>query len=81
MGTRVINGRYQVQDPPIGQGGMGIVYRVYDTVTNRYVALKTITGSADPSALELFDREWSILAKLSHPNIIEILDAGVFRDE
>ncbi len=80
METRVINSRYQVKDPPLGQGGMGVVYRVYDTVTNRYVALKTVEGNVGDSALELFDREWSILAKLSHPNIIDILDAGVFRD-
>ena len=81
METRVINGRYQVKEPPIGQGGMGVVYRVYDTVTNRYVALKTMEGSVSAAALELFDREWSVLAKLSHPNIVDILDAGVYRDQ
>ncbi len=80
METRVINSRYQVKYPPLGQGGMGVVYRVYDTVTNRYVALKTVEGNVGAAALELFDREWSILAKLSHPNIIDILDAGTFRD-
>ena len=59
---------------------MGVIYRVYDTVTNRYVALKTIEGTVDSAGLRLFEREWSVLARLSHPNIVDILDAGVFQE-
>jgi eukaryotic-like serine/threonine-protein kinase len=72
------NGRYKIEDRPIGQGGMGIVYKAYDTVTKRYVALKTMWGNVDPAALDLFEREWTVLARLSHPNIVDILDTGQF---
>ncbi len=75
-----VNGRYEIKDAPIGQGGMGIVYKAYDNVTKRYVALKTMWGHVDPAALELFEREWTVLARLSHPNIVDILDTGEFRE-
>ena len=75
-----LNGRYQIADQPIGQGGMGVVYKAYDSVTKRYVALKTLWGDADPAAIELFEKEWTVLARLSHPNIVDILDTGEFRE-
>ncbi|MGA8027297.1 MAG: protein kinase, partial [Bryobacteraceae bacterium] len=74
-----VNGRYEIKNS-IGEGGMGVVYRAYDTVTKRYVALKTMRGIVDPAAIELFEREWTVLARLSHPNIVDILDTGDFRD-
>src|SRR5689334_20601024 len=77
----MINGRYQVEGSPIGQGGMGVVYKAYDTVTRRDVALKTIRGALNPAALQLFSKEWTVLARLSHPNIIDILDAGEFEQD
>ncbi len=73
QGTFVVAGRYEIKDPPIGQGGMGVVYKAYDTVTRRFVALKTIWGGLSSQALELFEKEWSVLARLSHPNIVDIL--------
>lgn len=76
-----INGRYEVKDAPIGQGGMGIVYKAYDTVTRRFVALKTTRGNVDPTAIELFEREWTVLARISHPNIVDILDTGELREK
>jgi len=76
-----VNGRYDINDPPIGQGGMGVVYKAYDTVTKRFVALKTMWGNVDPAAIELFEREWTVLGRLSHPNIVDILDTGEFRDD
>ncbi len=75
------NDRYEIREAPIGQGGMGVVYRAYDTVTRRHVALKTLTGSVDAAALEMFEREWSVLARISHPNIIDILDKGTFEQD
>jgi serine/threonine-protein kinase len=75
-----VNGRYDIKEAPIGQGGMGIVYKAYDNVTKRFVALKTMWGDADPAAIELFEREWTVLARLSHPNIVDILDTGEFRE-
>jgi serine/threonine-protein kinase len=77
----VINARYQVNGKPIGHGGMGVVYRAYDVVTRRDVAVKTMRGALDPGALELFSKEWSVLAGLCHPNIVDILDTGEFEQD
>jgi serine/threonine-protein kinase len=59
---------------------MGVVYRAYDTITRRFVALKTISGFGNSTALSLFQREWSVLAGLSHPNIVDILETGQFEE-
>src|ERR1017187_6506681 len=77
----LINARYQVKGKPIGQGGMGVVYKAYDLVTKRDVALKTMRGTLNPAALELFSKEWTVLARVSHPNIIDILDTGEFEQD
>ncbi len=59
---------------------MGVVYRAYDKITKRPVAVKTMWGDLEPGALELFEREWTVLARLSHPNIVDILDTGEFQE-
>ncbi|HXR76686.1 MAG TPA: protein kinase [Bryobacteraceae bacterium] len=79
-GSQVIGGRYEIQAAPIGQGGMGVVFKAYDTVTKRFVALKTMWGNFDPAAVELFEKEWTVLARLSHPNIVDILDTGEYTE-
>jgi serine/threonine-protein kinase len=76
----VVGGRYEIKDAPIGQGGMGVVYKAYDTVTRRYVALKTIWGGVNSMALSLFEKEWSVLARLSHPNVVDIIETGQFEE-
>ena len=73
-----VNERYDIKEPAIGRGGMGVVYKAYDNKTRRFVALKTISGEVDAAALELFEREWNVLARLSHPNIVDILDTGEY---
>jgi serine/threonine protein kinase/cytochrome c-type biogenesis protein CcmH/NrfG len=78
--SRVIAGRYEIKGSPLGQGGMGEVYNAYDTVTKRTVALKTLRGAAEPTALELFAKEWKVLAQLSHPNIVDVLDTGEYEE-
>lgn len=70
--------RYQIEGPPIGQGGMGVVYKAFDSVTKRFVAVKTLKDDVDPSSIDLFQKEWSVLAQLSHPNIVDVLDIGDF---
>src|SRR5215472_18534079 len=76
-----INTRYQVKSQPIGQGGMGVVYRAYDVMTKRDVALKTMRDSLNQEALELFSKEWMVLARISHPNIVDILDTGEYEQD
>ena len=73
-------GRYEVRQV-LGQGGMGLVYRAYDTVVRREVAVKTILDIPDPASLQLFYRECDVLASMSHPNIVEIFDIGEFEEE
>ena len=73
-------GRYEVRQV-LGQGGMGIVYRAYDTVVRREVAVKTILDIPDAASLQLFYKECDVLASMSHPNIVEIFDIGEFEEE
>jgi serine/threonine-protein kinase len=77
---RKLAGRYEVRQI-LGQGGMGLVYRAYDTVVRREVAVKTILDIPDPASLQLFYKECDVLASMSHPNIVEIFDIGEFEDD
>ena len=63
-------GPYEVL-APIGQGGMGEVYRAKDTKLGREVALKILPDgfAHDPDRLARFGREAQVLASLNHPNI------------
>jgi Tol biopolymer transport system component/predicted Ser/Thr protein kinase len=59
---------------PIGEGGMGQVYRAKDTKLKREVALKVLPDSfaGDPERMARFQREAEVLASLNHPNIAQI---------
>jgi eukaryotic-like serine/threonine-protein kinase len=74
-----INDRYELGDV-IGRGGMGVVYRAYDTVVKREVAVKTIRDLPSPKAFDLFRKECGVMASMSHPNIVEIFDIGEFEE-
>src|SRR3990172_9396181 len=68
-------GRYEILEP-IGQGGMATVYKARQPALDRVVALKVIRPgfSDDPEFLERFRREARALARLDHPNIVQIYD-------
>jgi serine/threonine-protein kinase len=70
-------GRYELRDK-LGQGGMGVVYRAYDTLLQRVVAVKLISGQLEgnPDLRERFFREARAAGQLSHRNIITIHDLG-----
>jgi serine/threonine-protein kinase len=70
-------GRYQLVEK-LGQGGMGVVYRAFDTLLQRVVAIKLISGSieAGTEQRERFFREARAAGQLSHRNIITIHDLG-----
>lgn len=61
----------------IGRGGMGVVYEARQAHPRRTVALKVIrTGCASADSLRRFEHESQILARLDHPGIAQIFEAG-----
>ncbi len=76
IGTR-LGGRYRL-DAEIGRGGMSTVYRAFDTVLERPVAIKVMYReiAADSDQLERFRREAKAAARLNHPHIVTVIDAG-----
>jgi serine/threonine-protein kinase len=62
----------------IGQGGMARVYRAYQAHLDRRVAVKVLPPyyAADPNFVERFQIESRAMARLAHPNIIIVHDAG-----
>ncbi len=71
-------GRYVILDR-LGLGGMGVVYRAYDPDLDRRIALKLVRTISEDSTARLV-REAQALAKVSHPNIVQIFDVGMFGD-
>ena len=73
-------GRYHILEQ-LGEGGMAVVYKAYDTRLETEVAVKVIrTERLAPEILEQslkrFEREAKALAKLTHPNIVKVTDYG-----
>src|SRR6478672_11426326 len=76
LGT-LLGGRYRL-DAQIGRGGMSTVYRAFDTVLDRPVAIKLMHReiAADSDQLERFRREARSVAQLNHPHVVTVIDAG-----
>ncbi|GAB4504761.1 MAG: hypothetical protein Fur0043_17550 [Anaerolineales bacterium] len=75
-------GRYQILEQ-LGAGGMATVYKAFDTRLEREVAIKVIRREAfAPDEMEMllkrFEREAKSLGRLSHPNIVGVIDYGEF---
>ena len=72
--------RYVLQEP-VGQGGMGTVYRAQDRELKREVALKVLREDLmGAGAAARLEREARILAHLEHPGIVPVHDAGTLSD-
>jgi tRNA A-37 threonylcarbamoyl transferase component Bud32 len=76
VGT-LLSQRYRL-DAQVGAGGMSTVYRAFDTVLERQVAIKLMHReiARDSDQLERFRREARAVAQLSHPNLVGVIDAG-----
>ena len=73
-------GRYHIIEP-LGEGGMAVVYKAYDTHLECEVAVKVIRTENLPQsgverALKRFEREAKAVARLTHPNIVKVTDYG-----
>lgn len=80
MSDVLINQRYKILDL-IGEGGIGKVYKAFDTSLERIVAVKflrteNLPRNSETKMLKRFALEAHLLAKLSHPNIIKVTDYG-----
>ncbi len=73
----LIADRYELEEL-VGTGGMSTVFRAYDRQLERRVAIKILHEhyADDPEYLERFRREARAVAKLSHPNIVTVIDRG-----
>src|SRR5215212_8738957 len=76
IGTQ-LRGRYRLEER-IGAGGMSTVYHAYDETLERWVAIKVLhhTMEDDPVQLERFRREARTVARLNHPHVVTVIDAG-----
>lgn len=71
-------GRYEIRSE-LGRGGMATVYRGWDTLFEREVAVKVLPREllhADPQFKLRFEREAKIIASLEHPSIVPVYDVG-----
>ena len=81
MAPQSISDRYELGDR-LGSGGMSTVYRATDRVLERTVAVKILAEhlSDDDKFVARFRREALAVAKLIHPNIVQVYDTGVDAD-
>jgi len=70
-------GRYRIE-AEIARGGMGVVYRAFDTQVKRIVALKVMLGgdAVPGEARRRFEREALLAARLHHPNVVPVYEVG-----
>ena len=76
IGT-LLNERFRLEEQ-VGSGGMSTVYRAFDGTLERMVAIKLMHAdiSEEPDQLERFRREARNAARLSHPHVVTVIDAG-----
>ena len=73
----LLSDRYRLE-AQVGAGGMSTVYRAFDETLERQVAIKLMHREIadDPDQLERFRREARAVAQLSHPHVVDVIDAG-----
>lgn len=79
---RVVAGRYSLLSP-LGAGGMGTVWRAYDKVLHREVAIKEVRAPAGLAAPDIermytrLEREAWAAARVAHPNVVTVYDVAM----
>ncbi|MBL7163913.1 MAG: protein kinase, partial [Anaerolineales bacterium] len=70
--------KYTLQEPPLGRGGYGTVYKAYDEVLKVERAIKVLHPqlAADPEFIGRFRQEAQVAARLEHPHIVPVYDLG-----
>jgi serine/threonine-protein kinase len=78
----LLSDRYEIEDR-LGSGGMSSVFRATDTILERTVAVKILAEhlSDDERFVARFRREALAVAKLVHPNIVQVYDTGIEGDQ
>lgn len=72
-----LDGRYEIQEI-VGVGGMSVVYKAYDNVDDRVVAIKILKDEflTNDDFVRRFKNESKAIALLSHPNIVKVYDVS-----
>jgi hypothetical protein len=73
--STLLAGRYRM-DARLGGGGMADVFEAYDEILDRTVAVKILRGIDDAGAARRFAEEIRLTARVNHPNIVSLFDAG-----
>jgi len=79
----LINNRYEIIEP-LGEGASAVVYQALDYNTNKLVTLKLfsledIHSGSIAEKLRFFHRESTLLERISHPNIVRIIENGIYK--
>jgi serine/threonine-protein kinase len=75
-GTQLVHTKSFEIIEPLGEGGMGHIYKAYDPGMDRYVALKVLKPDVADRERQRFYREARIAADFSHPNLVRVLEVG-----
>ncbi len=77
----IVANRYQIEEE-LGQGGMATVFRAYDQIFQRDIALEllSIKYVTNPNVSSRFEGEVQIIASLEHPAIVPVYDFGYWEE-
>jgi serine/threonine protein kinase len=81
LSDRVVHSKQYRLTSLLGEGGMGRVYRAWDPVLERDVALKVIKPDVPGRARERFRREAMFGARLCHPGLVRVYDLGLLAEQ
>ncbi|WP_372370305.1 protein kinase [Candidatus Uabimicrobium sp. HlEnr_7] len=77
--NKIYIGKYEILHE-IGKGGFGLVYKGWDPVLCRYVAIKIVKSAYSEQMIAKFIEEAQVLASINHPNTVQIYDFGIAKN-